>query len=67
MTNSTLFDLLVKEAEQLPHYRYSVGGNAAVMAMRMSQEGCEVLLAASLTSRHLELIAPYTKGIIFLL
>lgn len=61
VTNSTLFDILVKQAERLQHYRYSVGGNAAVMAIRMSQEGCQVLLAASLTSRHLELVAPYTK------
>ncbi|KAK9512538.1 hypothetical protein O3M35_000939 [Rhynocoris fuscipes] len=61
VTNSTLFDVLVKQAEQQRDFRYGIGGNAAVMAIRMSLEGCNVLLAASLSPRHLDLISSSTK------
>ncbi|KAF6211865.1 hypothetical protein GE061_012381 [Apolygus lucorum] len=51
--NSSLFDELVASAERAPGSRYVIGGNAAVMAMRMHLEGCSVLLGATLTDRHL--------------
>lgn len=52
VTNVTLFDELVREAEKLPGSRYLIGGNAPVMAMRLFNEGCEVTLAATLTEKH---------------
>lgn len=67
MMNATLFDYLVKEAEKLPNSRYSIGGNAPVMAMRLFNEGCEVILALTLTSKHLQSIPPGIKGTILCL
>ncbi|XP_072558904.1 ADP-dependent glucokinase-like isoform X2 [Paramormyrops kingsleyae] len=44
--NDTLFSQLVEASRELPGNRWSLGGNAAVMASRMALEGCEVLLGA---------------------
>lgn len=49
MSNSTLFDELVAAASTVPNSRYSLGGNAACIASRLFNEGCEVMLAATLT------------------
>lgn len=54
MTNSSLFDALIKDAETLPDSRYAIGGNAPVMAMRLFHEGCDVTLASTLTPKHLK-------------
>lgn len=58
--NVTFFDELVKGALMLPNSRYSIGGNAPAMAMRLFAEGCEVTLASSLTPKYLQSIP---KGI----
>lgn len=65
MTNSTLFDTLIKGAEKLPDSRYAIGGNAPVMAMRLFHEGCDVTLASTLTPKHLKNIPSGIKGIYF--
>lgn len=45
--NDTLFHELVEVSRELPGNRWSVGGNAPVMAGRMATEGCDVLLGGS--------------------
>lgn len=45
--NDTLFSQLVEASRELPGNRWSVGGNAPVMAGRMASEGCDVLLGGS--------------------
>lgn len=50
ITNSSLFDELVASAAGLPGAHYALGGNAPVMATRFVLEGCEVVLAAKMTS-----------------
>lgn len=62
MSNSTLFDELVATASEMEGSRFSLGGNAPMMAQRMSQEGCKVLLAATLTPRLRTSISPDLKG-----
>ncbi|KAL4623873.1 ADP-dependent glucokinase-like [Arapaima gigas] len=47
--NDTLFSQLVEASRLLPGSRWSVGGNAPVMAGRMAIEGCDVLLGVSAT------------------
>ncbi|TSO25173.1 ADP-dependent glucokinase [Bagarius yarrelli] len=47
VVNDTLFSQLVEASRELPGNRWSVGGNAPVMAGRMANEGCEVLLGGS--------------------
>jgi len=61
ITNSTLFDELVKHAERIPGSRYGLGGNAPVMAMRLNSEGCQVVLASTLTEKHLKSIPSEIK------
>jgi len=63
ITNSTLFDELVAIASRMKNSRYALGGNAPLMAQRLSQEGCEVLLAATLTPR-LRLSLPSTLQVV---
>ncbi|XP_054262214.1 ADP-dependent glucokinase [Macrosteles quadrilineatus] len=63
VSNSTLFDELVAIASQMEGSRYSIGGNAPLMGHRMSIEGCEVLLAATLTPR-LRLSLPSTLKVV---
>ncbi|XP_018590587.1 ADP-dependent glucokinase-like [Scleropages formosus] len=45
--NDTLFSQLVEASREIPGNRWSVGGNAPVMAGRMAMEGCDVLLGAN--------------------
>ncbi|XP_016129528.1 ADP-dependent glucokinase isoform X1 [Sinocyclocheilus grahami] len=45
--NDTLFSDLVEASRELPGNRWSIGGNAPVMASRMALEGCDVLLGGS--------------------
>ncbi|XP_056112117.1 ADP-dependent glucokinase [Rhinichthys klamathensis goyatoka] len=45
--NDTLFSELVEASRELPGNRWSIGGNAPVMASRMALEGCDVLLGGS--------------------
>ncbi|XP_048830504.1 ADP-dependent glucokinase isoform X2 [Brienomyrus brachyistius] len=47
VVNSTLFSKLVEASRGVPGHRWSVGGNALVMAGRMAAEGCDVLLGVS--------------------
>lgn len=49
MANRTLFDELVSKARSFPSSYSTIGGNAAVMAMRFAREGCDVTLAAKMT------------------
>ncbi|XP_015109746.1 ADP-dependent glucokinase [Diachasma alloeum] len=57
MTDANLFDKLVERAKSFPSSYSAIGGNAPVMAMRFSKEGCDVLLAAKMT-RSLKLMIP---------
>ena len=50
MPNTTLFNNLVAAARTFPSSYSTIGGNAAVMAMRLVREGCDVLLAAKMTT-----------------
>jgi ADP-dependent glucokinase len=56
MSNNTLFDDLVATARSYPSSYSTIGGNAAVMAMRLVREGCDVVLAAKLTTSLLQMI-----------
>ncbi|KAK2582053.1 hypothetical protein KPH14_002758 [Odynerus spinipes] len=49
MPNRTLFDQLVNKARSFPMAYSTIGGNAAIMALRFAREGCDVILAAKLT------------------
>lgn len=49
MENRTLFDELVAKARSFESSYSTIGGNAAVMALRFAREGCDVTLAAKLT------------------
>lgn len=60
MSNSTLFDDLVIAARKIHGTRYSLGGNAASIAARLHNEGCEVILGATLTT---ELQSALPKGL----
>lgn len=57
MTDAKLFDELVDRARSYPSSYSAMGGNAPVMAMRFSKEGCDVLLAAKMT-RSYKLMIP---------
>ena len=62
ISNSTLFDKLVEVARSLPESRYPLGGNAPVMANRFTMEGCNVMLAASVSDSLKKEIASSIKG-----
>lgn len=62
MSNSTLFDEMVAAASSLDNSHFALGGNAPVMAQRLSQEGCQVLLAATLTPRLRLSLSPDLEG-----
>lgn len=49
MANRTLFDELVLRARSFPSSYSTIGGNAAIMALRFAKEGCDVTLAAKIT------------------
>ncbi|XP_076244041.1 ADP-dependent glucokinase [Calliopsis andreniformis] len=61
MPNRTLFDELVTRARSFPTSYSTIGGNAAVMALRFAREGCEVTLAAKLTKSLHQMIPQVIK------
>lgn len=63
MANKTLFDELVSKARSFPSSYSTIGGNAAVMAMRFAREGCDVTLAAKLT-RSLHQMIPQVINVV---
>ncbi|XP_078085719.1 ADP-dependent glucokinase [Mustelus asterias] len=56
ISNETLFRKLVKATQGLPRVRWSLGGNAPVMANRLAKEGCEVLMGSRLTPDLIEVL-----------
>lgn len=56
MSNETLFNELVTKARSYPSSYSTIGGNAAIMAMRFAKEGCDVTLAAKLTKSMLQMM-----------
>lgn len=63
MSNSTLFDELVIAATKIQESRFSLGGNAASIAARLHNEGCEVILGATLTPELQSALPKGLKGI----
>lgn len=63
MPNRTLFDQLVTRARSFPSSYSTIGGNAAIMALRFAREGCDVILAAKLT-RSLHQMIPQVINVI---
>ncbi|XP_028258362.1 ADP-dependent glucokinase [Parambassis ranga] len=59
MLNETLFSELVEGARDLPGNRWSVGGNAPVMAGRMATEGCDVLLGGSFSPDFTDVLSQH--------
>ncbi|KAF7646592.1 hypothetical protein LDENG_00185150 [Lucifuga dentata] len=59
MLNDTLFSELVEASRDLPGNRWSVGGNAPVMAGRMATEGCDVLLGGSFSSDFTDVLSQH--------
>lgn len=62
MLNDTLFSELVEASRDLPGNRWSVGGNAPVMAGRMATEGCEVLLGGSFSPDFTDVLSQHITG-----
>lgn len=56
MSNSELFDELIEKALKLPDTRWSIGGNAPLMAKRFFIEGWKVLFAAKMSNKLKEYI-----------
>ncbi|XP_062863422.1 ADP-dependent glucokinase [Trichomycterus rosablanca] len=59
VVNDTLFSQLVEASRELPGNRWSVGGNAPVMAGRMASEGCDVLLGGSFNTDFNEYLSKH--------
>ncbi|XP_034536095.1 ADP-dependent glucokinase [Notolabrus celidotus] len=59
MLNETLFSELVEASRDLPGNRWSVGGNAPVMAGRMATEGCDVLLGGSFSPDFTDVLSQH--------
>ncbi|XP_044008800.1 ADP-dependent glucokinase [Aphidius gifuensis] len=57
MSDDKLFNEIVDKARSYSSSYSAIGGNAPVMAMRFSKEGCDVLLAAKMTA-SLKLMLP---------
>lgn len=51
MSNSKLYDELIEQALKLPDSRWSIGGNAPLMAKRFYIEGWKVLFAAKMSNK----------------
>ncbi|KAL0878695.1 hypothetical protein ABMA27_003750 [Loxostege sticticalis] len=51
MSNSKLYDDLIEKALKLPDTRWTIGGNAPLMARRFHVEGWKVLLAAKMSDK----------------
>ena len=62
MLNDTLFNELVEASRDLPGNRWSVGGNAPVMAGRMATEGCDVLLGGSFSPDFADVLSQHITG-----
>lgn len=60
--NDTLFTELVEASRDLPGNRWSVGGNAPVMAGRMATEGCDVLLGGSFSPDFTDVLSQQITG-----
>lgn len=60
--NDTLFSQLVEASRELPGNRWSVGGNAPVMAGRMASEGCDVLLGGSFSLDFNDYLSEHITG-----
>ncbi|XP_030638149.1 ADP-dependent glucokinase [Chanos chanos] len=61
VTNETLFSQLVEASRELPGNRWSVGGNAPVMAGRMAIEGCDVLLGGSFSPDFNDILSQHIR------
>nr|XP_020445488.1 ADP-dependent glucokinase-like [Monopterus albus] len=59
MLNDTLFSELVEASRDLPGNRWSIGGNAPVMAGRMATEGCDVLLGGSFSTDFTDVLSQH--------
>ncbi|KAJ0056148.1 hypothetical protein NL108_003431, partial [Boleophthalmus pectinirostris] len=59
MINDTLFSELVEASRDLPGNRWSVGGNAPVMAGRLAKEGCDVLLGGSFSPDFTDVLSEH--------
>ncbi|KAM3877329.1 ADP-dependent glucokinase [Diretmus argenteus] len=57
--NDTLFHELVEASRELPGNRWSIGGNAPVMAGRMANEGCDVLLGGSFSPDFTDVLSQH--------
>lgn len=60
--NDTLFSELVEASRELPGNRWSIGGNAPVMASRMALEGCDVLLGGSFSTEFTDILSQRITG-----
>jgi len=60
--NDTLFSELVEASRELPGNRWSIGGNAPVMASRMALEGCDVLLGGSFSIDFTDILSQRITG-----
>ncbi|KAK7913358.1 hypothetical protein WMY93_013569 [Mugilogobius chulae] len=63
MLNDTLFTELVEASRDLPGNRWSVGGNAPVMAGRLAKEGCDVLLGGSFSADFADVLSEHITDI----
>ncbi|XP_029449685.1 ADP-dependent glucokinase-like [Rhinatrema bivittatum] len=59
VSNETLFRMLVGASRRLPEMRWSLGGNAPVMANRLAREGCSVLLGGRLSTDQMNVLAEH--------
>lgn len=59
MINDTLFSELVEASRDMPGNRWSVGGNAPVMAGRLAKEGCDVLLGGSFSPDFTDVLSEH--------
>ncbi|XP_072321217.1 ADP-dependent glucokinase [Eucyclogobius newberryi] len=59
MLNDTLFSELVEASRDMPGNRWSVGGNAPVMAGRLAKEGCDVLLGGSFSPDFTDVLSEH--------
>lgn len=63
MLNETLFNELVEASRDIPGNRWTVGGNAPVMAGRMATEGCDVLLGGSFSPDFTDVLSQHITGL----
>ncbi|KAM8946277.1 ADP-dependent glucokinase-like [Pelodytes ibericus] len=57
VSNETLFKKLVDSSKRLSEMRWTLGGNAPVMANRLAVEGCDVLLGGRLSQDELSVLS----------